>query len=99
MKLKPVRDRIVVKPIEEEKTTKGGIVLPDNASPEKLSRAKVVEIGPGTYESGKLLPIEDIKKGDIVLYSSYAGGGREYKEDDETYYILNHVDIFAVIKK
>jgi chaperonin GroES len=98
MGLKPVRDRIVIKLIEEEKTTKGGIVLPDTASPDKLSKGKVVEVGPGVYENGKLIPIDDVKKGDIVLFATYTGAGREYKEDNETYQILNHVDVFAVVK-
>lgn len=92
IKLKPLADRVVVKPLTEEEVTKGGIILPDTAK-EKPQRGEIVAVGPGRMdEEGKRLPM-DVKKGDKVLYAKYAG--TEIKLDDEEYLILREGDILA----
>jgi chaperonin GroES len=92
VKLQPLADRLVIKPIEREEVTKGGIVLPDTAK-EKPQEGKVVAVGPGRKsEDGKLIPM-DVKVGDIVVYSKY--GGIDYKLDDEDVLILRESDILA----
>jgi len=93
-KLKPVADRVLVKPIERDETTRSGIVLPDTAK-EKPQEGKVVAVGPGrTTDEGKKVPM-DVKVGDKVIYSKF--GGTEYKEEDEEYLILRESDILAKI--
>lgn len=90
--IKPLADRLVVKPIEREEVTKGGIVLPDTAK-EKPQEGEVLAVGPGRLsEDGKRIAM-DIKVGDIVIYSKY--GGTEYKIDDEELVILRESDILA----
>ncbi len=90
--LKPLADRVVVKPIEREEKTKSGIYLPDTAK-EKPQEGKVVAVGPGRLsEEGKRLAL-DIKVGDIVIYAKY--GGTEIKIDDEDLIILRESDILA----
>ena len=92
VKLKPLADRLVVKPIEREEVTKGGIVLPDTAK-EKPQEGKVMAIGPGRLsEDGKRIAM-DVKVGDIVIYAKY--GGTELKENDEELIILRESDILA----
>jgi len=92
IKLQPLADRVVVKPIEKEEVTKGGIVLPDTAK-EKPQEGKVIAVGPGRLsEDGKRMAI-DVKVGDIVIYSKY--GGTEIKIDDEELVILRESDILA----
>ncbi len=92
VKLQPLADRVVVKPIEREEVTKGGIVLPDTVK-EKPQEGKVLAIGPGRLsEDGKRIAM-DIKVGDIVIYSKY--GGTEYKIEDEELVILRESDILA----
>ena len=92
VKLQPLADRLVVKPIEREEVTKGGIVLPDTAK-EKPQEGKVMAIGPGRLsDEGKRIAM-DVKVGDIVIYSKY--GGTEYKVDDEEWVILRESDILA----
>ena len=94
VKFSPLADRVVVKPIEQEETTKSGIVLPDTAK-EKPQEGEVVAVGPGrTTDEGKKIPL-DLKVGDKVIYSKF--GGTEYKEDDEEYLILRESDILAKI--
>ena len=91
-KLKPLADRVVVKPIERETVSKGGIVLPDTVK-EKPQEGKVVEVGEGRLsDDGKRLPM-DVKKGDIVVYAKY--GGTEIKIGDEELIILRESDILA----
>jgi len=95
MKIKPLGDNILVEPIEEKEVIKGGIVIPDTAK-EKPMEAKVIEVGRGKKdENGKLIPIDEIKKGDTVLTSKY--GGTEIKYDDRTYKIVSAGDILAVL--
>ena len=91
-KLQPLADRLVVKPIEKEEVTKGGIVLPDTAK-EKPQEGKVLAVGPGRLsDDGKRLAM-DVSTGDIVIYAKY--GGTEIKIDDEELVILRESDILA----
>jgi chaperonin GroES len=91
-KLQPLADRVVIKPMPREDTTKGGIILPDTAK-EKPMEGKVIAAGPGTLnEDGKRVPL-DVKVGDIVIYAKYAG--TEIKEDGEELIILRESDILA----
>jgi chaperonin GroES len=92
VKLQPLGDRVVVKPIEREEVTKGGIVLPDTAK-EKPQEGKVLASGPGRLsEDGKRITM-DVKVGDVVLYVKY--GGTEVKIDGEELIILRESDILA----
>ncbi len=92
IKLQPLADRVVVKPIEKEEVTKSGIVLPDTAK-EKPQEGKVIAVGPGRLsEDGKRMAI-DLKVGDIVIYAKY--GGTEIKIEDEELVILRESDILA----
>jgi chaperonin GroES len=92
IKLQPLADRLVVKPIEREEVTKGGIVLPDTAK-EKPQEGKVLAVGPGRLsEDGKRIAM-DVKVGDVVIYTKY--GGTEIRVDDEEVIILRESDILA----
>ncbi len=96
MKLTPLGDRVVVKRVEAEETTKGGIVLPDSAK-EKPQRGKVVAVGPGkTLESGEVAK-PSVKKGDEVIFSSFAG--TEFTVDGEEVLVMSQDDILAVVEK
>lgn len=96
MKLKPLGDRIVVKVLNQEETTKGGIVLPDTAK-EKPQEGEVIAIGTGkVLENGQKLPLE-VKIGDKVLFSKY--GGTEVKVEGEEYLILSERDVLAILEK
>ncbi|HUV56375.1 MAG TPA: co-chaperone GroES [Dehalococcoidales bacterium] len=91
-KLQPLADRVVVKPIEREEMTKGGIVLPDTVK-EKPQEGKVIAVGPGRLsEDGKRIAM-DVKVGDRIIYSKY--GGTEITIDDEELIILRESDILA----
>lgn len=95
MKLKPLGDHIVVKPMEEGEVKKGGIIIPDTAK-EKPSRGEVVEAGHGKImEDGKRKPME-LKKGDKVIYQKY--GGNEIKIDDVEYIIMTEEDVLAIVE-
>lgn len=92
IKLQPLGDRVVVQPSQEEEVTKGGIILPDTAK-EKPQRGVIIAVGPGRLdEEGKRIPME-VKKGDKVIYSKYAGS--EIKQDDKEVLILRESDILA----
>ena len=92
IKIQPLADRLVVKPIEREEVTKGGIVLPDTAR-EKPQEGEVLAVGPGRLsDDGKRIDM-DVKVGDIVVYTRY--GGTEIKVDDEEVMILRESDILA----
>jgi chaperonin GroES len=96
MKLRPLSDRIVVKPIEREAKTASGIILPESAR-EKPQEGEVVAVGPGARnDKGERMPL-DIKVGDIVLYAKYAG--TEVKLNDEKLLILRESDILAVVEE
>ena len=85
MKIRPLQDRIIVKRLEEETKTKGGIIIPDTAK-EKPIEGKIIAVGKGKVtEEGKVLPL-DVKVGDKVLFSKY--GGTEVKIDGEEYLIM-----------
>jgi chaperonin GroES len=95
MKLKPLQDRILVQRIEEEKTTKGGIIIPDTAK-EKPAEGKVVAVGNGKVgEDGKRIALE-IKKGDRILFGKYSG--TEVKIEGEEYLILREDDVLCIIE-
>jgi chaperonin GroES len=92
VKLQPLGDRLVVKPMESEEVTKGGIILPDTAK-EKPQEGKVVAVGPGRLsEDGKRIAME-VKVGDVVLYVKY--GGTEVKIEGEELIVLRESDILA----
>jgi chaperonin GroES len=95
MSLKPLEDRIVVKPGEEEETTVSGIVIPDTAK-EKPQEGEVVAVGPGRFEDGTRVPL-DVNVGDKVIYSKY--GGTEVKIGGEDHLILSARDVLAVVDK
>jgi len=92
VKLQPLGDRVVVKPIPKEDVTKGGILLPDTAK-EKPQEGKVIAVGPGRLTDEGTRLAMDVKKGDVVIYAKY--GGTEIKEDDEELIILRESDILA----
>ena len=96
MKLKPLGDRLIVKPIEEEETTASGIVLPDTAK-EKPQKGKVVAVGDGAWDEDgeKRIPL-DVAEGDEVLYSKY--GGTEIKIDGEELLVLRESDVLAKVE-
>lgn len=92
VKLQPLADRVIVKPMEQEEVTKGGIVLPDTAK-EKPQEGEVIAVGPGRLsEDGKRIAM-DVKAGDKVFYTKY--GGTEIKIDGEEVVILRESDILA----
>lgn len=96
MNVQPLSDRIIIKPLEAEEKTKGGIVLPDSAK-EKPQEGKVVAVGKGkVLESGKVDPVE-VKVSDVVLYGKYSG--TEITKDGEEYLIVKEEDILAIVKK
>ena len=95
MDLKPLGDRVIVQVLEEEETTVSGIVLPDTAK-EKPQRGKVLAVGPGRYEDGKLVAL-DVYPDDEVIFSKY--GGTEVKVSGEEYLILRESDILAKVEK
>ena len=96
MKIRPLHDRVIVKRIEEEETTKGGIIIPDTAK-EKPAEGKVVAVGDGKIlENGKKQPLE-IKKGDKVLFGKYAG--TDITIEGEEHLIMREEDIIAIIVK
>jgi len=95
MNLKPLADRLVVEPIEQEEVTSGGIILPETAK-EKPQQGKVIAAGPGrTDEDGKRIAME-VKLGDRVLYAKYSG--TEIKLDNKKLLILRESDILAIVE-
>ncbi len=95
VKVKPLSDRVLVKPEEEEEQVKGGIIIPDTAK-EKPQRGKVVAVGDGKVDdSGKKIALS-VKSGDLVLYGKYSG--TEVQLDDEEHLIMSEGDILAIIE-
>ena len=93
-KLRPLGDRVVVKPAAREETTRSGIVLPDTST-ERPQRGAIIAVGPGRVsDEGKKLPME-VKVGDTVLFAKYAG--TEFKLEDEELLILKESDILAIV--
>ncbi len=95
MNLKPLQDRILVKRVEEESKTKGGIIIPDTAK-EKPAEGSVVAVGKGKAgEDGKVIPLE-VKEGDRVLFGKYSG--TEVKIEGEEYLIMREDDVLGIIE-
>ena len=96
MKIRPLQDRVIVERLAEEEKTKGGIIIPDTAK-EKPMEGKVISVGKGkTTDDGKLLKL-DVKAGDVILFSKYAG--TEVKIDGKEYLIMREDDILGIIEK
>jgi chaperonin GroES len=96
MKIRPLQDRLIVKRVAEENKTKGGIIIPDSAK-EKPLEGKVIAVGNGkVLEDGKVRPL-DVKAGDTILFSKYAG--TEVKIEGEDHLILREEDVLGVIEK
>jgi chaperonin GroES len=96
MKIRPLQDRIIVKRLDEEEKTKGGIIIPDSAK-EKPMEGEVIAVGNGKKtEDGKVIKM-DVKAGDKVLFSKYAGS--EVKIDDVEHLIMREDDILGIIEK
>ncbi len=94
MKLRPLHDRVIVKRIEEERKTSGGIVIPDTAT-EKPSQGEIVAVGPGkSDENGKLIPI-GVKAGDKILFGKYSG--TEFKMDGDDLLHMREDDIIGIV--
>ena len=94
MKFRPLHDRVVLRRIEGEEKTKGGIIIPDTVK-EKPQEGEVIAVGPGAHESGKLVPL-DLKAGDRVLFGKWSG--TEVKIDGEDLLIMKESDILGVIE-
>jgi len=96
MNIKPLGDRVLVEPLKEGETQKGGIIIPDSAK-EKPQQGKVIAVGTGKLDdNGKTIPF-NVKKGDLVLMPKY--GGTEVKYDNREYQIIREEDILGVIEK
>lgn len=96
MKLKPLHDNLVLKPISVEETTKTGIVLPETASKENPEKGEVVAVGPGKrMENGDIVPIS-VKIGDKVMFKKYSPD--EIKIDDEEYLLISENDVLAILE-
>ncbi|PIU83594.1 MAG: co-chaperone GroES [Elusimicrobia bacterium CG06_land_8_20_14_3_00_38_11] len=95
MKIRPLGDRVIVKPAEEKEVKKGRIIIPDTAK-EKPQEGEVIAVGPGKVdETGKKIPM-DVKAGDKILYGKYSG--TEIKIDDKEYLIMHQEDILGIIE-
>ena len=94
VKVKPLHDRLIVKRIEEEEKTKGGIIIPDTAK-EKPQQGKAIAVGTGKRDDGKVLPL-DVKAGDTILFAKYSG--TEIKLDGVEHLILREDDVLGVVE-
>jgi len=95
MKIRPLQDRVIVKRLEEEEKTKGGIIIPDTAK-EKPQEGKVIAVGKGkATEEGKVIPL-DVKAGDKILFGKYSG--TEIKVEGEELLIMREEDILGIIE-
>ncbi|MCS6842402.1 MAG: co-chaperone GroES [Roseiflexaceae bacterium] len=96
-RIRPLADRVVVKPVEREEKTKGGIYLPDTASKERPMEGTVLAVGEGRLDDdGKRIPMS-VKPGDRVIFAKYSG--TEFKIDDVEYLILSEKDILGIIQE
>lgn len=96
MQIRPLHDRLIVKRLEEEEKTKGGIIIPDSAK-EKPIEGKVIAVGEGKLnKNGKKIPL-DVKKGDRILFARYAG--TEVKIDGEEHLMMREDEVLAIIEK
>jgi chaperonin GroES len=93
-KVKPLHDRMIVKRLPEETKTKGGLIIPDTAK-EKPQQGKVVAVGSGKREDGKIFPL-DVKAGDTILFAKYAG--TEIKLDGDEHLILREDDVLGIVE-
>ncbi|MEK9779533.1 MAG: co-chaperone GroES [Gammaproteobacteria bacterium] len=94
MNIRPLHDRVVVRRVEEEKTTSSGIIIPDSAT-EKPSRGEVIAVGNGRKNDNGEVIAMDVKVGDQILFGQYAGN--EIKVDGETLLVMNESDVVAII--
>jgi chaperonin GroES len=95
MKIRPLQDRVIVKRLEEEEKTKGGIIIPDTAK-EKPQEGKVIAVGKGKVtDEGKVIPL-DVKAGDRILFGKYSG--TEVKIEGEEHLIMREEDILGIIE-
>ena len=94
MRIKPLADRVVIKLVEEEETTKGGLILTGSAK-EKPQVAEIIAVGPGEVVDGERVPM-DVKVGDKVILGKYAG--TEVKLDEEEYVVAKQSDILAIVE-
>jgi chaperonin GroES len=94
VKFRPLHDRVIVKRIQEEEKSAGGIIIPDTAK-EKPQEGKVIAVGPGKQEDGKVIPL-GVKVGDKILFGKYSG--TEIKLDGEEHLIMREDDILGVIE-
>ncbi|SFV67987.1 Heat shock protein 60 family co-chaperone GroES [hydrothermal vent metagenome] len=95
MNIRPLHDRVLIKRLDEEKTTASGLIIPDSAT-EKPSKGEVLAVGNGKKNNNGDLIALDVKVGDIVLFAQYAGN--EVKIDNETYLIMREDDITAIVE-
>jgi chaperonin GroES len=93
-RVKPLNDRIIVKRVEEEEKSKGGIIIPDTAK-EKPQQGKVIAVGPGRRSDGKVNPV-DVKEGDTILFAKYSG--TEIRVGNDDVLILREDDVLGVIE-
>lgn len=97
MKLKPLADRVVVKPLREDETTKSGIVIPDTVEKERPEKGEILGVGPGKIlENGERRPVS-VNVGDIVLFKKYSPD--EFKLDGEEYLLLEESDLIGLLEK
>lgn len=94
MKIKPLRDQVLIEPLKEE-VRRGGIILPDTVTKERPEQGKVVAVGEGRWEDGKLVK-PTVKKGDVVLFTKY--GPNQIKIDEKEYLIAKEEDILAIVE-
>jgi chaperonin GroES len=95
MKIRPLNDRLLVRRLEEEEKTSGGIIIPDSAK-EKPAQGKVVAVGPGKLnDAGDRIKLQ-VKKGDVILFSKY--GGTDVKLDGEDYLIMREDDVLGIVE-
>ena len=94
-KLRPLGDRVIVKPLEETEATVAGIILPDTVDKERPEKGEVIAVGPGKYEDGKLVPVS-VKVGEKVVFKKYSPD--EVKVGKDEYLVIAESDIMAVIE-
>lgn len=94
MAVQPIGDRVLVKPLETEEMSKGGVIIPDTAK-EKPQMGEILAVGPGKIQENGQRLAPEVKKGDKVLYTSYAG--TEVKIDGEKYLLMRESDILAIV--
>lgn len=96
LKLKPLNDKVIIKPIEEKETTKFGIVLPETAEKEKSEKGEIIAIGPGKLLENGQRAAMSVKVGDVVLFKKYSPD--EIKIDKEEYLVIDETDIIGIIE-